>query len=279
VVAETDVAAGRLTDEEKVGALMLLSSMSGLVLADEGGVLRLRCSMPIVEDDLASMSMFSVAAATQQWTASQLASSLAEFGVAALKTAHPSNGRRADPSPGIAGFVEQVLANGAQPSRWHDPVEFSELADTLLTKGFSLADLDYAVPAISVPIGFGAPPKAGADQESPTLVRVLVRDGHQRLGNGLVLLLTLPPSARTMRPDLTPLRLKTEEAEASRATEPMCLGSWAYLPRGPQRSEWVLAYVSFVPNIAYVREWLRNAMFGMVNRGAWASRLFHSSAD
>jgi hypothetical protein len=278
VIAETDVASGDIGGrvEESLGAMMLLSSMSGLILADDGRSLRLRCSLKIHEGDVKARAMFSAAAALQQWTSSRLASNLEALGLTALTTEHPTQGHREDPSPGIAGFVDKAVAYfSAEPSRWRDPDEFLEVANAMRERGIAVGQPAEGLGALSVPIGFGSP-TGNASLESPTLIRVLTGDGHERLGNGLFLLMTLPASARAVRPDLSPLALNAREESLQNG--PARLGSWCYIPSGPARQELGLAYVSFVPNIAYMQGWLQEAMFGMVIRGTWASTIFHSPA-
>lgn len=279
VYAKTDVAVGEVPEEISApfGVNMLGSSMSGLVRDETSGVLALECSARVCSGDMVPVAWFATAAIIQQWTAAGLAANLqAKFGLSPSTSAHPTEGARAEPGSVPARFLcELVSVSGAAPNRWDRQDDVDEVFAALQRQGLQVGRGEDGVRGrLFVQLPFGGQGTVGEGEAVPTLLRIFVRDPHPELGDGIAFLMFLPPNARKLRPDLTPLRLNVLESRLLNG--PHRFGSWCLFPGGPGGNELAPAYVAFLPSILHGPGATREMTFGMVLRALWANNVFHT---
>jgi hypothetical protein len=280
VCAETDVAVGEIPDAHLApfGVNMALSSMSGLVRDQATGVLRLQCSARVHSGDTVCVAWFATAAIIQQWTAARLAADLhSKFGLSPSTSAHPVEGLRAEPGLVPGRYVGEVMKMaGVLPNRWDSQDDVEEVFAALHRQGLEVGRGEDEIHGrLFVNLPFGASQVAGESKAVPTLLRILVKDPHPDLGDGLAFLMFLPPHARELRPDLTPVQLNTLESRLLNG--PHRLGSWCLFPGGSGGTELTPAYVAFMPSILYGPGAMREMCFGMLYRALWADKVFHTS--
>jgi hypothetical protein len=254
--AQTDLLRGWSRVEkgaDKLNVLARYSTVSGLLLDGKTrDTVRLRSSFYVhrqTEQDL--REVLALVASMQAAEAHGMAQSLAEVARAeAAFTPHPTHGWREEPHQVLEILSGTVEPMGREPSKWAGP-EMERLVQVLQEPPCVLATGDAE--SLTAEYAFG---------QQTSLLQVDTSERNPRLGNGCLVLLTLPGGEVSDRSPQAALSLNA--AEQASFTRTSVLGSWCSTPAGP-------THVSFLPNALYRPGRLTNFVNGAILRARWVT--------
>lgn len=198
--------------------------------------------------------LFSVAVPLQATEAHLQGPPLAmRLGAEVAATDHPASGRRPHHDQMLDLLEDCILPAGTGPSLWPG-LEMQRVLDLLQQGPGVLATGDAGALTAEFPF-----------RGRTALLRVITDQRHPLLGNGLLLLLSLPLSGAPG--ELCRSALELNEQELRSMTRAPFLGSWSF--GGP----WGLTFASFLPNLVYRPGLLPNLVIGMANRARWAEQV------
>ncbi|AKU92636.1 hypothetical protein [Vulgatibacter incomptus] len=260
VAAETDLVVAPPSGEidAKLTAMAFSVALSGVVRDPQTGVVRLRTSMLITEQNAGwARKLFCHSAALQVSTAFRMGLWFAkETDGRPASSAHPSSGLRDTPDE-MLGFIDDVVRPmGSGATRWSADEEFDELTGYFQSFGFPAGDQPRVLARWWTILPLGA---ESARPDAPSIMlRVLDRAPHPMFGAGVTLMLMLPVP---LHPGNGDLAAQLNLLEVREGDGPHTLGSWGPVPGGPTGMS--LGHICFLPNFVYERGLLANVCFSM----------------
>jgi hypothetical protein len=239
------------TSSEQLGRLNGISmhcSLSGPILTN-GGEVQMMASMYVHDGTLPWIKrLFSIVTAIQVTEAQIFGEGLSGLisGRAAV-TAHPVSGRREQMDDMLTVIEKLIAPEGRKPSPW--VTELEPVYELLQNSGYDPVLEDDGIQFVF--------PFA----HSSALVSLSTAQVHPRLGNGLLILTTLPTLRDISVNYQLPLNLNFLELRS--VTRSHFLGSWCLSP------ELLLTHVSFFPNIAYQPNSTCNLVMSACQRLRW----------
>lgn len=277
--AETEIlraGAGVPRLNEKLADLMRFPPMAAFVRVS--GELRLWSSVTVDRERAPFLIPRLAVAATLQATYAELGmESLTQAtGLLPAFSAHPRSGARERPDELLRLAAERIVPEGNGPSRWRDGAEFAPIAAELVQRGAR---------AVAEPRGVNArfPFRQGAsDPLAPSFSSLLQLriESHPELGSGIFIRLFLPTATAPEPDGLASVALRLNDLErAADGFAPATLGSWCLEKSEPEIAFDVLpaparlAHVSFLPNVLYAPNTLRNMAIDSGRRALWAAHV------
>jgi hypothetical protein len=259
--AQTDLLRGFEASDDnlrKLNAFACFATTSGYLVDPEAGTVRLAASMNVHEETEDWVRpTFQLVTAVQAADAPIKASVLAEAtGAAVAASAHPDSGPRPD-CDDMLNVLEQVVAPaGLQPSAWER--EELEWTTAIVQQGAFTGLATGDATGLSAEFPF---------QSRTSLLRVSTRESNPQLGNGVLLLLSLPMNIG----ESEGLRLagKLTRRELESLTRCHQIGAWCWQGDG-------LHHVTFLPNLMQRgRGSLLNVVMAMAGRAKWVAESFY----
>ena len=229
----------RSTETETLLAIeMMRSSLSGLIIDQEDGRIKLRCSAYVHEDNQSWLGkIFSLAAIMQVIEAEDKGDDLARaLELEPDKSNHPVSGVRNDMDEMLSVVDQAVIPLGREPFRSIGEFEFRRTADMLNNPNLiSTADET----GLSAYLPFG---------DKSALLLVDTEHEHPDLGKGLLIRLFLPPEKILPVTDIDgPFVMSLNSMEQRLSPSGHFLGSWCLGTIGENVQTAV--YVTFIPAI------------------------------
>jgi hypothetical protein len=256
--ARTDLVTGfDATDEnlKAVGLLARYATLSG-PLIDPGNPQRLQLASSLVvheETEGLATQLMAWAATIQVAEGHIIAPAYAEACHSTVAASpHPSSGQRTQGDDLLNIIAALVAPHGEHPSMWADG-EIEQVGDLFQGPPCVLANAD----------------RTGLTAEFPfssrtSLLQVMTNEGNPRLGNGCLMLLTLPWGGNDV--DTARMALELNAAEQGAPESGYFLGSWCHYDRG-------LTFVSFLPNVLHKPGMVQNLVMSSVNRVRWVTEV------
>jgi hypothetical protein len=240
---------------------MLRASLSGLVINQETGRIKLRCNAYVHEENHNWLGkILSIAAIMQVVEAESRADILAMLlELQPDKSNHPDSGVRNEVD-GLLGFVAQaVIPEGNRPFHTIGNFEFRRTADILNSQNLLSTADETGLTAYA--------PFAG----NTALLQVDTEQEHPDFGKGLLIRLSLPPGRID---SIKAGRLIMDMNSKVQNSPPSghFLGSWCLGPVG--KNVQTLVYVTFIPAIVCKPGILYNMCVSTLCHGKWAEGYF-----
>jgi len=262
VNAETDLFRFSVRSNETetiLGIEMMKASLSGLVIDQEAGRIKLRCSAYIHEENESWLGrIFSLAAIMQVIEAESKGNILAM--VPELhpdKSNHPYSGVRNDMDEMLNLVTQVVIPEGNRPFHSIGDFEFRRTADILNSQNLLSTASESGLAAYT--------PFAG----DTALLQVDTKQEHPELGKGLLIRLSLPPE-RIESQTAIDGRLIMDMNSKEQTSQPSghFLGSWCLGPVG--KNAQTAVFVTFIPAIVCKPGILLNMCISTLCHSKWA---------
>lgn len=251
--------------EDMLAAGMMYASLSGPVIYQETGCIKLRCSLFIHEENQAWLTaLFSLAAIMQYCEVAFKAEELASIlGLEPDKSAHPTSGCRPKMDEMLNFLDYLTIPEGQEPLEQITDEGFQNIAEEFSEYGLSFLANEGG---LSKYLPFG---------NETALLQVKTREEHPSLGKGMLFLLSLPPEEIAEAVELAgPLILALNAQEQESSETGHFLGSWCL---GPGRGEHKLTpvFVTFLPALACTPTVIINMVFSTLAHCHLAEKVFH----
>lgn len=255
--ARTDLVGGYRPTKENLALLGLQARMatSSAYIRDPSAAdrLQLATSLYVYEETEEWLrDLMAWICAIQATEAILTAPMLAELmGAKPAMTKHPSSGLR-EQTDDMLNIIEQVVSPAGQASsQWLGP-ELTQARDWLNGHPFCVLSTGDES-GLSAEFPFGS---------MTSLLRVMTDQANPRMGNGCLMILTIPEGDSSRE---SPLWLDLNDQELASYVRAPLLGSWCLEERGT-------SFVSFFPNAMYQPGLLQNFLIYTINRAAWVAR-------
>ncbi|PQM53313.1 hypothetical protein C5U48_05420 [Mycolicibacter virginiensis] len=258
-----------------IGAFNMHQTLSAYVWDQWEGTITERCTAFVHKDNFDQVAnLLATAAVLQNSSAHTRAHTIAEMcGGAPDSTDHPSSGRRPEMDDLLNVPERLVVPEGRKPSRFAGP-PIKMLLDFLTYQGIpgrtSETELNCTVP-------FADPQTAMAmmaavmdsSGEGPPMshVQILTDVAHPGVGNGALVLMSIPVSEAPEKVNEIANNLNTLESEWD-SRVPL-LGAWCPDPTSTDQTR--LAFCSFIPNLIARDGVLEDQVLYQRNRSAYVS--------